>query len=114
MFSTDPGKYRHRVTIQSRQNVRNPQTGSYSVQWADLFSNVPAEVLTGVGAEPIAADAKQSKDTARINMRWLPGIDSAMRVVFDGKLYDITSLEGDSTLRREIRMRVEAGLTDGR
>lgn len=113
IFSTNPGKYRQRLTIQSRQDVRQPN-GGYKPQWVDLFTNVGAEVLTGAGSEPIAADAKQSKDVARINFPWLPGIESTMRILFEGKVYDITSLEGDSTLRREIRLRVQAGLTDGR
>lgn len=113
MFSTDPGKYRHRITVQSAVNTRT-QSGAYQITWVDFLVNIPAEVLTGVGAEPQAANAKQSKRTARINFRWAPGVEETMRVLWDGRPYDITSIESDSADRLEIRLRVEAGLTDGR
>lgn len=113
IYSTDPGKYRHRVTIQERGNIRQPN-GGYAPGWVDKWVNVPAEVLSGGGSEPVLADAKQSKELARVNVSWLPELSDQMRLVFGGKQWDIVAIDYDSTGRREARFRVQAGLTDGR
>lgn len=113
-------KYRHRIAIQRKVEVQNPTTGDIAWAWQTVFldsdtplDSVPAEVLTGPGREFSAADAKQAETTARIQCRWFPGLTQAMRVLWDGKTYDITSIETDATARREYRMRCKDGVTDG-
>lgn len=114
-------RMRHRIQFQRQVHTQDPDTGEVTTTWeAVLFSgrlDVPAEVLTGPGRELIAADAPQAETTARINCRWFP-VDRlelyTWRVIWDGRVYNITSAETDVTARREWRLRCSDGLTDGR
>lgn len=115
MYASNPGKYRHRVTIERKVTTRDPSDGSTVVNWMTFIANVPAEVLTGAGRELVAANAEQAEITARINMRWFPGLTSQMRILWDGMVFAIAAPpETDSTARREWRVRCSDGLNDGR
>ena len=113
-------RLRHRVAIQEAQQGQDPITGEITITWMDVtladgtvLDAVPAEVLTGPGRELLAAGAKQAETTARINLRWFPGLEPTMRVLWDGRVYNITSLDTDITGRREWRLRCSGGLTNG-
>lgn len=113
-------RYRHRITFKEKVEVQDSETGALSYDWEPVYldsdtplSDVPAEVLTGPGREFNAADAKQAETTARINLRWFPGLLPTWRIEWDGKVYDILSIETDATARRDYRLRCKEGLTDG-
>lgn len=113
-------RYRHRIRIEEQVETFDSDTGAHARTWDVVsldseteLSSVPAEVLTGPGREPMVADAKWSETAARINCRWFPGLTQQMRIVWDGRNFDIVSIETDATNRREYRLRVKAGLTDG-
>jgi len=113
-------RYRQRVTFQMQVEEQDSETGALTRTWETVeldsetpLSDVPAEVLTGPGREFNAADAKQAETSARINLRWFPDLDQSWRVVWDGRNYDILSWETDLTGRRELRLRVKHGVTDG-
>lgn len=107
-------RLRHRVTFQRQVEAQDPDTGNTLITWADAFTDVPAEVLTGPGREFIESETKQAETDARINLRWMPGLEQSMRVVWDGKFYDITGMDTDRTGRRELRLRCKEGASDGR
>lgn len=112
-------RLRHRIEIQEQVEIKDPATGAVVVSWQTLqvggrpMDQVPAEVLTGPGRELIAAGAKWGETTARINLRWFPGLTQKMRVLWDGRIYNIVSLETDLTGRQEWRLRCEDGVNDG-
>ncbi len=113
-------RYRHRIEIQERIESQDSETGDVTVTWETFaldsdtpLDAVPAEVLTGPGREFNAADAKQAETTARINCRWFPGLLPTHRIVWDGKVFDITSIETDATARREYRLRCADGVNGG-
>lgn len=113
-------RYRHRVEFQEQVDEPDSETGAITRTWSTVYldsdtplDSVPAEVLTGPGREFNAADAKQAETSARINLRWFPGLLPSWRVLWDGKAYDILSIETDATARREYRLRCKEGLTDG-
>lgn len=107
-------RYRHRVEFQSQVTTQDPGTGDIVLTWETQAASVPAEVLTGPGREVIAGGGKFAEATARIQCRWFPGLEPTWRILWDGKVYDILSIETDATARREYRLRVKDGLTDGR
>ncbi|HHF0382847.1 TPA: phage head closure protein [Pseudomonas aeruginosa] len=114
-------RMRHRIQFQQQVHTQDHDTGEETTTWETvLFSghaDLPAEVLTGPGRELIAADATQAETTARINCRWFPVERLELytwRVLWDGRVYNITSAETDVTARREWRLRCSDGLTDGR
>ena len=55
-----------------------------------------------VGREYLAAAALVSEVTARVRMRFRPGITAADRIVHDGKVYGITSVADVHSSRREL------------
>lgn len=120
MYSVSPGKYRQRITIQ--EQVESQQSdGSVDVSWQTVsldsstdLSSVPAEVLMGAGREGVSAGTQTGQITARINFRWFAGLNQKMRIVWDGRNYDINSIEADATGRLEWRCMCTGGLTDGR
>lgn len=115
------GKYRHRIHIQEPVDTQDADTGAVERTWETVYidSNtpldaVPAQVLTGPGREIHAAGTKLAETTARISFRWFgPNLRHDMRILWDGRVYDIVSIEMDVTARREYRLRVKDGLTDG-
>lgn len=112
-------RLRHRVEFQERVEIVSTAGESQGFEWrtADddgtLLDSVPAEVLTGPGREFVAGDAKQSETTARICVRWFPGLLPTWRVLWESRYFDIQSIELDVTGRREYRLRCADGVNDG-
>lgn len=106
-------RLRHRVDIEHKEPEYTSGGEEVGFVWAPVYEDVPAEVLTGPGREFNAADAKQAETTDRINIRWFPGLTPAMRVVWEGKKFDILSIETDVTARKEYRLRCKEGASDG-
>lgn len=112
-------RMRHRITFQEQVETRDSE-GAISITWQNVWldsetelAGVPAEVLTGPGREFNAAGQVQAETTARINLRWFPGLDPEWRILWDGHVYNIGSIETDATARREYRLRCTGGVNDG-
>ena len=112
------GRLRHRITFERRVNTRE-DNGAWAVSWdspivagARLF-NVPAEVLTGPGRERLLSGAVHPEHTARIALRWFPGLEADWRILWDGRIYNIASIETDATGRLEYRLFCVAGPSEG-
>jgi SPP1 family predicted phage head-tail adaptor len=106
-------RLRHRVDIQRKTEEFTSYGEGIGYVWTDYLTDVPAEVLTGPGREFIAAGTKQSETTARITLRWFDGLLPSMRLLWDGRVFDIQSIETDATARREWRLRCTDGVNDG-
>lgn len=119
-------RLRHRITFQVNGTGTRDEDGFLipgTAGWQTVvlgdgtrLENVPAEVLTGPGREFQGGAATQAETSARINLRWFPADDrdmAAWRVLWDGRVYNITSVETDITARREWRLRVVDGPSEG-
>lgn len=106
-------RLRHRVDIELKDQTQDPVTGEVTYDWVTFLANVPAEVLTGAGNEKNVSGSKYADTTARINMRWFPGLLPTMRIVWEGREFDILGIETDRTDRREYRLKCQDGLNDG-
>lgn len=113
-------RLRHRVEIQQLvETGRDPGTGGVINEWQTLvvgtttMNSVPAEVLTGPGRESRAAGAVQAETDARINLRWFPGLTQKMRILWDGRVYNIDGMATDRTGRQEWRLTCKEGVNDG-
>jgi len=112
-------RLRHRVAVQEQVETQNATTGAVTVVWQNVVINtielnsVPAEVLTGQGRETFLSDSRQNESAARINMRWFEGLTQKMRIVWEGKEFNIQSIETDVTARREYRLKCVTGMNDG-
>lgn len=87
-MTTISHKLRHRITIEHRALTQNPVTGEMTEGWSVLADKVPASVEPLSTREFIAASAGQSEVTARIVVRYRDGLDSTMRAIHRGKVYE--------------------------
>lgn len=111
-MSTAIGRYRHRIEIQRSTWSQDPVTGEMTYSW-ETEAIVWAAVEPLQGREFFAAASIQSETTTRIRMRYRPGIDTAMRILFDGSIYNITSIIEPQKRRRELQLMCQSGVDDG-
>lgn len=81
------GKLRQVITYQSKAQSLD-EYGGVTETWTD-FATVRASVAPLIGKDLLASMAAQSTAEMRINHRYLPGITSAMRIVWNGVDYEI-------------------------
>lgn len=120
MRGIKPGKYRHRVEIQEPLSSRDPNSGEDIITWSTvalsssvILNAVPAQVLTGPGREFRESAATQNEISARINMRWFPGLTQKMRIIWDSQVFNIEGFDLDETGRHEYRVQCSTGVNDG-
>ena len=94
------GKLRHRIALQRKAQTQNPITGAMVTTWVDV-ATVWAAVEPLSAREFIAAQAVQSDVSVRVSVRYRPGITAAMRLLHDGKTYNITGVLADKDSGRE-------------
>lgn len=89
-----------KITFRALTVTQDPETGEMVEAWADVLS-VFAHVAPLVGREYFAAGAVQAEHTVKFTMRHRGDIDPAMRIAFDGKEYNITSIQNIRSGNRE-------------
>lgn len=99
-------RLRHRVRIESL-TVSRDAFGAVVETWSTLHDSVPAEIVPLSGREFLAAQAVQNAVTARIVMRHVPGLSADMRVLHDGRTYNIVAVLPDPTGRRHLTLMCE-------
>lgn len=107
------GRLRHRVTIEAQQHAQDPTTGEITVTWQPHLSSVPAEIVPLSGREFLSAQAGQAEITARATIRWVSGIEPTMRVVHEGRNFNIRAVLPDPTFRKHITLMLAEGVNDG-
>ena len=114
-MSISAGNLRHRITIQKKMVTdRHPVTGTEITEWVPLWESVPAEVVPLSVREFVAAQAVQSKLSARIRIRWRPGVDASMRILHDGRIYNIEGVLPDpDSGRAYLTLPCSEGVNDG-
>ncbi|MPS97503.1 MAG: head-tail adaptor protein [Pseudomonas sp.] len=84
------GKLRQRIDIQEFKPARDEVTGEFGESdWVDVWARCPASVEPLSARDVIAAKAGQSEATARIVIRYRPGVLPTMRIVHRGEIYSI-------------------------
>jgi SPP1 family predicted phage head-tail adaptor len=108
------GTLRHRVDIEQQVHAQNPQTGEMVTTWSVFAASIPASIEPLSAREFIQAAATQSSVTARVVIRYLPGVTAAMRVRHGTQLYNIHGVLADKVSGQEyMTLPVSEGLTDG-
>lgn len=80
------GKLRHRITIQEPKETR-ATNGDVLIKWSDV-AEVWASVEPLSVREFIAGQSMKSQVTARIVIRYRPGLTHNMRILHRGKIYN--------------------------
>lgn len=89
-----------KITFQQLTIEQDPVTGAMRETWAD-FASVFAKVEPLVGREFWAAAATQSEDSIKFTIRYRGDLDTTMRIAFDGKSFNITSIQNIRSANRE-------------
>lgn len=90
------GRLRHRVTIEQKVTARDPNTGAPITSWLPWAENIAAEVVPLSVKEFMAAQATQSAVSARITIRYRPGLLATMRITHRGQVYNIAGALPDN------------------
>lgn len=106
-------RLRHRITLQDQEQTQDAATGAVSVTWADWLLDEPAEFVPLSGREFIQSGGKQAQVMARVTIRERAGVDPSMRLLFDGRAYNIQAVLPDPSARRWLTLMVSEGPSDG-
>lgn len=87
----NPGKLRHRVTLQEFVEQVDEYGTPIGSGWQDVCT-VWAAVEPIQGREYILLQNTQSELTTRVRIRYRPGIKPSMRVLYGGRVFDIQSV----------------------
>ena len=112
MNAIDPGRLNQRVRIETRQSVQD-DFGQASINWVELLTTW-AEVLPLRGREFFAAAQVQQEHSIKVRLRYRPGIDAGMRLVWNGRAHDITGVIALEGGREWLEIMALAGVKDGR
>lgn len=82
---------KHRITLQISETVVN-ENGFETETWVD-FKDLWAKAENLHGREYFEAAAVQAENTVKFTIRYTDEIDAAMRILFKGKQYSITSID---------------------
>jgi SPP1 family predicted phage head-tail adaptor len=107
------GKLRHKVQIQKKTAAQDNITGAVTYTWSKL-ADVWASIEPLSAREFIAAQAVQSKVSARITIRYRDDIDATMRILHGNKIYNIAGVLTDPKSGLEyITLPVSEGVNEG-
>lgn len=105
------GQLRESVTLQTRTETQG-STGEITWTWAD-YKTVRAAVEPVRGEEYFASRQLQATSVVRIRIRYLPDLNTKMRVVHGTRYYEIESIIDVNTLRKEIHLMCREREADG-
>lgn len=109
------GLYRTPIAIQQLSQTGRDSLNAPITEWVDWKNPVWTEKTSRGGREYFDDDGNQrySQVTHRFRARYLEvdGIDTSMRIVFNGQAYDIRSMQPDD--QRQDDVMIEATLQDG-
>ncbi|AGZ36531.1 MAG: phage head closure protein [Pseudomonas sp.] len=110
------GKLRHRIDIEEFTQARDLDTGEFAEPaWVTKWPKCPARVEPLSSRDLVAAKAAQSEATARMVIRYRPGVLPTMRIIYRDEVYSIEGppLEDDKSGREYLTILVSKGVKDG-
>lgn len=111
MIQVEIGDLRHRITFQKLTTSVN-ENGFEVETWED-FKTVWAAVSNLHGREYFAAAAVQAENTVKFTIRYLTGLDTTMRIVFQGKQYNITAIDNIKYQNRYLEIKALEVVSSG-
>lgn len=90
-----------KIVFQEMSITQDPDTGEIIEAWADI-GEAFAKVEPLVGREFLAAAAIQSEGLVKFTLRYREGLNTAMRLIFDGGPWNMTSIQNIKSANREL------------
>ena len=85
------GELRHKITFQKLTTTTN-ENGFEVEDWED-YKTVWAAITNLHGREYFEAAAVQKENTVKFTIRYFKGLDTSMRILFQGRQYNIISID---------------------
>jgi SPP1 family predicted phage head-tail adaptor len=89
---TKTGQLDRRIKIQQAATSKDDYNQDEIISWND-FATVWASLEDSQGSEGLQADQITAVRTTNFVIRYLDGVTEKMRVLFDGRHYDIQSIQ---------------------
>ena len=89
------GKLRHIVDLQSQSTDKDSFGQLVPGAWTTVIPGLRANVHHQSGKEALRAGMDASSSMASVRIRFRKDIDAGMRLLFDGRTYDIKSVAPD-------------------
>lgn len=86
----DPGRLRERITVQVATERRN-SFGETTMEWS-TFAERWASVEGLSSREVLVLGQQQTEGTHRVRLRYVEGLTQTMRVLWRGRVLEITTL----------------------
>lgn len=105
------GNLRKRITLQVRSTTRDAANEPLHT-WSDLMT-LWADVQPMAGRKLEIAQAINSEATHQITTRYVAGVTTDHRAVYQGRYFNIHSVIDVDSRHREMHMLASEGLNDG-
>lgn len=105
------GDLRRQVLLQRRE-VAQDDYGQRSITWVDVATTF-AEINPLSGRELELAQAIKAEVSHTITIRYRPNITSALRVVYQGRYFNIHAVMDVDMRHRTLELSCSEGLNDG-
>ncbi len=99
------GKLRLQATIQ-QQVETIAADGDVARAWV-TFKAVCCDIVPQSGLEREQADKLKSLTTHNLWMRYFPGVNSAMRVVWNSQTFNILDVVPDRTFKKRLQLKLQ-------
>ncbi|MEM5325176.1 phage head closure protein [Paraburkholderia sp. JHI2823] len=106
------GDFNRRITIQAKQDGED-ELGQPFTSWVAVAVGVPANLLATTGKEYVASSEEVSKAQVSMRIRWRTDITAAMRVLYDGGIFNIEAVLPDYAGRRFVDLACSVGANNG-
>lgn len=108
------GRLRHRVDIEQATSTQDPTSGAVTRTWMVVHEGVPAAVEPMSVREFLAASQLQSMCTTVFVIRYMPGLNSSMRIRHEGRIYNPAGFLPDKESNNEyLTVPCSEGVNDG-
>lgn len=95
-------KLRHRIDIQSMKRISDGMGGG-DIAWT-MIAQVWSQIIPLNGSEFYDAQQTQAPITHKIIMRYREGVKPDMRIVYDGRFFEIQSVINVGELDKELQL----------
>lgn len=105
------GDLRHALVIEQVQESRDAMGGAVTT-WV-AFATVSGKFERSEGGEVFVGQQIHARVDAKATIRFLPGVDATMRVVFDSQPWNIVRVIDPDGTRQQHQLYLQSGLSDG-
>lgn len=94
----------HRISIVKQQSIGPGDRGRNKTQEQVIWSSLPCDIKTLSGNDTVLANQLANITSYEFTLNYYPNIDTTCRVRYNGKDFDITSIDNVGQRNRTLRI----------